>query len=240
MNDLIKLDDESSSKMNSVQLVDIINEYRKIEGNDSVLQHSHFLQKIEKELNGDEANFRSTYLDGANRNSKCYLLPKDECILMLMSESRIVRKGVLVKLNELENKTQFEIPKTFSEALKLASSQAEKIEQQQLLISYNAPKVAFFDQVTGSNDCFDMADVAKVCNLGVGRNTLFLFLRESKILRDNNTPYQQYIDSGYFRVIESKYSKPNGDININLKTVVYQKGIDFIIKRYVGRNLKKE
>lgn len=100
------------------------------------------------------------------------------------------------------------------------------------------PKAEFFDQVTGSKDCFDMADVAKVCNLGVGRNTLFQFLRDNAILRQNNTPYQQYIDNGYFRLIETKFNKPDGSVNINLKTVVYQKGIDFIIKRYVGRNLK--
>jgi len=113
---------------------------------------------------------------------------------------------------------------------------------EQLLIANNKieddkPKVVFFDQVTGSESCFDMADVAKVCALGIGRNTLFQFLRESNILRENNTPYQQYVDSGYFRVIESKFNKPDGSVNINLKTVVYQKGINFIIKRFIGRAL---
>ena len=241
MGDLIGFDTDTSGEkiMSSVQLVDIINQYRKFEGNETTLRHDHFLVKIEKELVDDCPNFLGKYKDVTGKLNKCYWLPKDECILMLMSESRIVRKGVLSKLNELEQKSKFEIPQTYSEALRLASQQAEKIEGQQLLISEQAPKVAFFDQVTGSNDCFDMADVAKVCNLGVGRNTLFLFLRESKILRENNTPYQQYIDNGYFRVIESKYSKPDGSINISLKTVVYQKGIDFIIKRFVGRNLTK-
>lgn len=31
-------------------------------------------------------------------------------------------------------------------------------------------------------------------------------------------------------VIETKYTKPNGDVSINLKTAVYQKGVDYIRK----------
>lgn len=124
------------------------------------------------------------------------------------------------------------VPTTFREALLLAAEQQELIEKQTLQIEVMKPKEVFYDQVTGSETCFDMADVAKVCDLGIGRNLLFLFLRENNILRENNTPYQQFIDNGYFRVIESKYNKPDGSVNISLKTVVYQKGIDFIIKKY--------
>jgi phage antirepressor YoqD-like protein len=46
---------------------------------------------------------------------------------------------------------------------------------------------------------------------------------------NNNRPYQKYIDSGYFRVIEQKYMK-NGEEHINFKTLVYQRGLDFIRK----------
>jgi anti-repressor protein len=127
------------------------------------------------------------------------------------------------------------VPKTFRQALLLAAEQQEIIELQLAQIEVMKPKELFFDQVTGSKDCFDMADVAKVCDLGAGRNTLFQFLRDSKILRENNTPYQQYVDNGCFRVIESKFNKPDGSVNISLKTVVYQKGIDFIIKKYKNR-----
>lgn len=46
----------------------------------------------------------------------------------------------------------------------------------------------------------------------------------------NNIPKQHFVDEGYFRVIETKYTKPNGDVSINLKTVVYQKGVYYIRK----------
>lgn len=128
-------------------------------------------------------------------------------------------------------------PDTVLQIVQNWKAETEKNKLLEEKIQLQQPKVEFFDQVVGSDTCFDMADVAKVCNLGIGRNTLFQFLRDNKVLRDNNTPFQQFIDCGYFRVIESKYNKPDGSVNISLKTVVYQKGIDFIIKRFVGRKL---
>jgi len=56
-------------------------------------------------------------------------------------------------------------------------------------------------------------------------------LREKKVLDKNNIPYQQYVDSGYFRILEQKYTVPNGEMKINIKTMVFEKGIDFIRKR---------
>ncbi len=52
-----------------------------------------------------------------------------------------------------------------------------------------------------------------------------------KVLMPNNQPYQKYIDCGYFRTIEQKYTKPDGSTHINIKTVVYQKGLDFIRRK---------
>ena len=54
--------------------------------------------------------------------------------------------------------------------------------------------------------------------------------RKKKILQRDNIPYQKFIDKSYFRLIESKYQKPDGSTHISLKTVVYQKGIDYINK----------
>lgn len=92
------------------------------------------------------------------------------------------------------------------------------------------PKADFYDNVTGSSDTIEIGEVAKVLNCGIGRNKLFDFLRKEKVLMKNNIPKQHFVDEGYFRVIETKYTKPNGDVSINLKTVVYQKGVDYIRK----------
>lgn len=107
-------------------------------------------------------------------------------------------------------------------------------------IAVDAPKVAFFDQVTDSTDAVDMAEVAKVLNYSaIGRNKLFEILRCENILMGNNLPYQRFIDMGLFRVVESKFVTASGETHINMKTVVYQKGIDYIrqiINKYTNQN----
>lgn len=113
-------------------------------------------------------------------------------------------------------------------ALEISRQQVEKLmlENKEL-----KPKAEFFDAVADSKNAIQMSEVAKVLNYpGYGRNRLFEFLREKKILMPNNQPYQKYVDCGYFRVVEQKYTKPNGDIAINIKTLVYQKGVNYIRK----------
>jgi phage antirepressor YoqD-like protein len=93
------------------------------------------------------------------------------------------------------------------------------------------PKVEFFDQVADSGDALQMRDVAAALNLrGWGRNNIFDFLRRQGVLDDRNIPYREYQDRGYFRVIEQKFTDREGETHINLKTLVYQRGVDFIRK----------
>lgn len=120
--------------------------------------------------------------------------------------------------------------------LKREREEKEKLrlenENQQHKIAIDAPKVEFYDEVVDSKDALPMDRVAKLLNIGIGRNRLFAFLREKKVLMPNNTPYQKYVELGWFRCVESKFSKPNGDTCINIKTVVLQKGLDGIRKMF--------
>ena len=121
---------------------------------------------------------------------------------------------------------------------KVSAWKTRKIEelQQRLQVAENrleidAPKVAFHDAVTGSKDTIDIGEAAKVLAVkGYGRNNLFERLRNEGILMQNNQPYQKYIDAGYFRTIESSFTAPDGTTHVNIKTVVYQRGLDFIRK----------
>lgn len=93
------------------------------------------------------------------------------------------------------------------------------------------PKEEFFDAVSDSKDAIEIGKVAKVLNFpGVGRNKLFEILRRKGILMKDNIPYQKFIDNGCFRTIEQKYSLPDGETRISIKTLVYQKGVDYIRK----------
>ena len=108
-------------------------------------------------------------------------------------------------------------------------------KQNQLLLEQKH-KVDFYDAVADSKTAVPMDQVAKVLAIpGIGRNKLFEFLRDSGILQYNNIPYQTFVDRGYFRVVETKFTKPDGSTNINIKTLVYQKGIDYIRKKLEER-----
>ncbi len=105
------------------------------------------------------------------------------------------------------------------------------ISQKDRQIEEMKPKAEFFDTVAESKTAISMNEVAKVIDMnGYGRNKLFEILRNKKILDKSNIPYQKFVDSGYFRVLEQKYTTPNGEVKINIKTMVFQKGVDYIRK----------
>lgn len=126
----------------------------------------------------------------------------------------------------------YNLPQSYAEALRALADKAEKMEALQKQNQLMQPKAEFFDAVTDSKTAIPLGDVAKILDMGIGRNKLFEFLRQKSILTYDNRPYQKYIDSGYFRVIEQKY-EVNGEVRINIKTLVFQKGIDWIRKQLV-------
>ena len=89
------------------------------------------------------------------------------------------------------------------------------------------PKAEAYDAFMDGSNLQTMNDVAKC--LGIGRNKLFKFLRERKIMRANNTPYQEYIDRGYFEVKEKPIQMGDSVINY-AQTFVAAKGVDYIRK----------
>ena len=132
------------------------------------------------------------------------------------------------------------LPQTFAEALRLAADQQEQLELQQKQLKEQKPKVEFFDAVAESKTAIEMKAVANTLHFkNIGRNKLFAILREKKILMGNNMPYQKYVDCGYFRTVEQKFSTPDGEVRVSIKTIVYQKGVDFIRKRLKGMGYKE-
>ncbi len=135
-----------------------------------------------------------------------------------------------------QNAKAFSLPADYESALLalLARVQSEKVlllenEELRLRQQRQQPKVDFYDAVTESTDVCDIGTVANLLNVpGVGRTKLFAELRQRQVLMSNNRPYQRYIDKGWFRVIETKWTKPDGSQHINFKTVVFQRGIDGI------------
>lgn len=131
-----------------------------------------------------------------------------------LSDDELFEKAVLVAQRKI------------AERDKIIAQQKEKLEEQQ-------PLVDFATHVSQSKDTIDMDEMAKIAqneNINIGRNRLIKWLKEKKILKDNRTPYQTYIDRGYFDVVETKKETVYG-VLIFPKTVITGKGQLWVIEK---------
>ena len=172
--------------------------------------------------------------NGANREIDDHILKLDMAKEIAMLQRN--EKGKQIRKYFIEVEKEFNSPsKVMARGLLIADKtikeQNKHIQNLEYKIEQDKNKVEFYDDVIDSTTTFEISKVAKMLNfINIGRNNLFEILREQGILQRDNVPYQNYIDRGWFRLIETKYTKPNGDIQLNYKTVVYQKGIEQISK----------
>ena len=124
----------------------------------------------------------------------------------------------------------FLVPRSLPEALRLAADQAERIEAQKAQIATLAPKADFHDKVTEAVNCQTIEEVAKV--LGTGQNRMFAWLRDQRILKPGNMPYQRFIDEGHFRIVERQYTDRRGESHTYTRTLVTGKGFAYIQRRF--------
>lgn len=138
-------------------------------------------------------------------------------------------KGQQARKYFIEVEKQWNSPeRIMARALNIAQ---DTINALNTTLEIQKPKVDFFNQIASSKDAIEMSKVAKTLNIpGFGRNKLFDFLRNQGILQRDNIPYQRYCDSRHFRVIQTKYTTPQGEVKISFKTLVYPKGMNYIRK----------
>lgn len=107
------------------------------------------------------------------------------------------------------------------------------INQLNTKIEKDKPLVEFAEHIQVSDDCISMNDMAKLASkqgIKIGRNNLFKLLREKKILKADNVPYQRYIEQQpWFQVKESTYENANVT-HLTLTTMVTAQGQKGIIK----------
>lgn len=89
-------------------------------------------------------------------------------------------------------------------------------------------KAANYDALKGSKSLIPMKDVADTLAIpGIGRNTLFKILRSRSILNEENKPYREYIENGWFKSVESEYTTKSG-VHVSFTTKATIKGLENI------------
>lgn len=126
---------------------------------------------------------------------------------------------------------------TIEDPIERAKRWIEEQEEKKALevkIEAQKPLVEYAEHIQASDDSIDMKSMAKIASkkgIKIGRNKLFSFLRCHKILDSDNIPYANYMDRGWFEVIENTYMFANGEEKITKTTRVTPKGQIGIIRQ---------
>lgn len=135
-----------------------------------------------------------------------------------------------------------QIPQSFSEALRLAAEQAERIEAQQKQLQAQAPKVLFADAVSASKTSILIGELAKIIKqngVEMGQNRLFEWLRSNGYLitrqgTDYNMPTQKAMELGLFEIKETSITHSDGHITVNKTPKVTGKGQTYFINKFLN------
>lgn len=130
-------------KMTSVELVDLINKFRKEEGNEVLKRHDDFIRSIRKEIKmlesaGIEANRNFTegkYLDKNNQARSCFQMNKPGVMQMLNKESALVRYKTQQYIEALESKLKQDPYENLSTEMKALLMHDKKIQKVQKEVS---------------------------------------------------------------------------------------------------------
>lgn len=129
MNELQVLDNEKQATMTSVELVDLINQFRREESElmdkqYKKMRHDNLKASIEKELKTMKAlglgllNFKeSSYVNSQNKQQPCFVMNRDGALQMLNKESTFVRVKTIEYINKLEAMLKSHTPQLTEEEI---------------------------------------------------------------------------------------------------------------------------
>ncbi|KAA9174661.1 antirepressor [Delftia sp. 670] len=143
----------------------------------------------------------TTYAGANGQRYPQYELDRDTCLTLLLGYDAVARMKVVKRWQELEAQAAPAVPRTMSQALRLAAEQAEQIEQQQAALALAAPKAEYVDRYVAANGAKGFRQVAKL--LGANEHAFRAWLQDEKImyrLGGEWTAHQCHIDAGRFVV----------------------------------------
>lgn len=184
-----------------------------------------------------------THPNTGNQQHREYRLTKMQTFDLMTGYNVELRIKVNRRWAELEAKEQShhaQIPQSFSEALRLAAEQAEKIEAQQKQLQEQAPKVLFADTVIGSQSSCLIGELAKLITqkgYEIGEKRLFKWLRENHYLGKKgeyyNIPNQQYVEQGLFELKKGTRSGNGGVMHTTITPKVTGKGQVYFVNKFL-------
>ncbi|RZV13670.1 oxidoreductase [Aliarcobacter butzleri] len=193
-----------------------IDNYDFIENNDFIVISQNCEAK-----NGSGGHNRKDYIVTLD-------MAKELCMVSNTDKGRKVRK-YFIEVEKQANKPMT-IEQLLLENSKVINQLQNKVITLQDTIEVQKPKIIFADSVAQSYTSVLIGDFAKAISTDdfkIGRNRLFQWLRENKYFTSSskqNQPMQQYIENGYFEVIERTVNNPDGSTMITFTPKITGKG----------------
>lgn len=244
MNDMQIITSSGMETMTSLQIAEITGK-----PHNDVLKAIRAMEPAWVKVNG--GNFSLVeYKDAKGEMRPMYALTKTECLYVATKFNDEARAKLVIRWEELERERQaggFRVPKSLSEALRLAAEQAERVEAQRMQIETMRPKALFADAVASSDRSCLVAELAKILQqngVNIGQNRLFAWLREHGYLGTKgeyyNQPTQRAMDMGLFEIKKTSITKPDGSVLVTTTTKVTGKGQIYFVNKVIskGRELK--
>lgn len=220
-------------------------------------RHSDVIRSIKNLIENDSTQNcvqcfrRSIYKDETGKSNKMYMMNRDGFTFLVMGftgkSANEWKWKYINAFNQMEEKLKSGNQLSEEERLKLqlfskdasevayAHNRLVELATAPLVsqIEEQEPLVHFANKVSDSTNLISMGRMAKMLkedHIDIGRNRLFLWLRNNGILMKDNIPYQKYIDNGYFAVKESTYDTSD-ETKTSQTTYVTGKGQIYITKK---------
>lgn len=220
-------------------------------------RHDSILRDIRNILSQgvDAHNFVETsYTDKSNRQQKCYTLTKKGCLILASGYDVILREKIIDRWEELETKerSQYQVPQSFAEALMLAAKQQEQIEEQQRQLEASSkeivelngaiaemePKVTYVDMILASKETVTTTQIAQ--DYGQSAKAFNVLLRNFGVQHKVGGQwvlYAKHLPFGYVQSDTFPIVHKNGTNGTVMHTKWTQKGRLFLYEELKKHNV---
>jgi phage antirepressor YoqD-like protein len=148
--------------------------------------------------------------------------------------------AIKLKLRERNNLKDNSVVSQIGNDLEFFALLKKKEEEQKVLDAYrdmriteltNRLKIAetALNRIADGKGCYTMNQAAKALKLPYGNKTLFQNLRTLQVLNQDNSPKQEQINSGHFKVVVKHI---NDEIGSKPVTLVTGKGLVYLAKKF--------
>lgn len=197
------------------------------------------------------SNFvQSKYLNKQNKLQPYYEMTKDGFTFLAMgftgAKAAEFKERYIAAFNAMEKRlsTHPKVPQSFAEALLLAANQQKQIEEQQLQIEQDAPKVESYDFFLSKDGTYSLEEAGK--HFGYNKITFPELLRKKGILskqrKGSGKGFKNFPRAGYeqyFKAVSYGYESKDGNkSDTNVQYRVTKLGMDFLKK--IAKEIKGE